>query len=146
MKMESYSNVQNQEVHEMKQQWNTVQPEQREGPTSMMDIGSTDVQPEWQPQSLPSNIQDTYDQSMQYTRNNEESYQYQQIQQQDYWNQDSYYQSNYGRNDSTVANWQQQSSHVPYSSEQGDVNNSQQEKWNYEVNQLSHLSSTNTRT
>lgn len=63
MKMESYSNVQNQEVHEMKQQWNTVQPEQREGPTSMMDIGSTDVQPEWQPQSLPSNIQDTYDRS-----------------------------------------------------------------------------------
>ncbi|XP_076233217.1 endoplasmic reticulum export factor secretory 16 isoform X2 [Calliopsis andreniformis] len=138
MKMESHS-VQNQEAHEIKQQhqqqWNTAQSEYREGPTSMMDIGSTDAQSEWQPLSLPSNIQDTYDQSMQYTRNNEESCQYQQMQQQDYWNQDSYYQSNYGRNDSTVTNWQQQTTtQAPYSTEQSDINNSQQqEKWNYET-------------
>lgn len=133
-KQESYNSIQNQEVHEMKQQqqWNTIQPEYREGSTSMMEVATTDTQSEWQPLSLPPNIPDTYDQSMQYTRNNEESCQYQQPQQQDYWTQDSYYQSNYGRNDSTITNWQQQST---YSPEQSDIDNSQQqEKWNYKVN------------
>nr|XP_033327554.1 uncharacterized protein LOC117221042 isoform X5 [Megalopta genalis] len=143
-KQESYSSMQNQDMYEMKhpqqqlqqqqqaQLWNPPQPDYREGPTSMMEVPSTDVQSEWQPLSLPSNIPDTYDQSMQYSRNNEESYQ--PSQQQDYWNQDSYYQSNYGRNDSTVSNWQQQSTGAPYPPEQGDTDNSQlQEKWNYET-------------
>ncbi|XP_015433708.1 PREDICTED: protein transport protein Sec16A isoform X2 [Dufourea novaeangliae] len=137
---ESYNSVQNQEMYEMKQQqqqsqhWNPTQPDYREGPTSMMEVPSTDVQSEWQPLSLPSNIPDTYDQTVQYTRNNEESYQ--QLQQQEYWNQDSYYHNNYGRNDSTLTNWQQQTTHVPYSSEQGDIDNSQQqEKWNSEPQQ-----------
>ncbi|XP_016910975.1 uncharacterized protein LOC107997089 isoform X10 [Apis cerana] len=131
-KQESYNNVQNQEVHEIKQQqWNTIQSEYREGPTSMMEVTTTDTQSEWQPLSLPSNIPDTYDQSMQYTKNNEESYQ--QPQQQEYWNQDSYYQNNYGRNDSTISNWQQ-STHSSYPPEQGDIDDSQQqEKWNYET-------------
>ncbi|CAL7947946.1 unnamed protein product [Xylocopa violacea] len=135
-KTESRNNAQNQEVQEMKQQqqWSTIQSEYREGPTSMMEVTTTDVQSEWQPLSLPSNIPDTYDQTMQYTRNNEESGQYQQSQQQDYWNQDSYYQSSYGRNDTTIANWQQQSTHVSYAPEQGDIDDSQQqEKWNYEA-------------
>ncbi|XP_061929372.1 uncharacterized protein LOC107997089 isoform X6 [Apis cerana] len=133
-KQESYNNVQNQEVHEIKQQqWNTIQSEYREGPTSMMEVTTTDTQSEWQPLSLPSNIPDTYDQSMQYTKNNEESYQ--QPQQQEYWNQDSYYQNNYGRNDSTISNWQQ-STHSSYPPEQGDIDDSQQqEKWNYESSQ-----------
>ena len=100
----------------------------------MMEVTTTDTQSEWQPLSLPSNIPDTYDQSMQYTKNNEESYQ--QPQQQEYWNQDSYYQNNYGRNDSTIPNWQQ-STHSSYPPEQGDIDDSQQqEKWNYEVNLL----------
>nr|XP_033185020.1 protein transport protein Sec16A isoform X3 [Bombus vancouverensis nearcticus] len=131
-KQESYNSIQNQEVHEMKQQqqWNTIQPEYREGPTSVMEVATTDTQSEWQPLSLPPNIPDPYDQSMQYTRNNEESCQYQQPQQQDYWTHDSYYQSNYGRNDSTITNWQQST----YSSEQSDIDNSQQqEKWNYKT-------------
>ncbi|XP_078045741.1 endoplasmic reticulum export factor secretory 16 isoform X7 [Augochlora pura] len=143
-KQESYSSMQNQDMYEMKhpqqqlqqqqqaQLWNPPQPDYREGPTSMMEIPSTDAQSEWQPLSLPSNMPDTYDQSIQYSRNNEESYQ--QPQQQDYWNQDSYYQNNYGRNDSTVNNWQQQSTGGPYPPEQGDTDNSQlQENWNYEA-------------
>ncbi|XP_076386617.1 endoplasmic reticulum export factor secretory 16 isoform X3 [Megachile rotundata] len=121
-------------MQETKQKPNIVQSEYREGPISMMEVASSNVQSDWQPLSLPSNISDAYDQSMQYTTNNEESSQYQQSQQQDYWNQDSYYQNNYGRNDSTVTNWQQQSTHTSYPTEQGDVDNSQpQEKWNYET-------------
>ena len=122
-------------MHEIKQQqWSTIQSEYREGPTSMMEVATADTQSDWQPISLPSNIPDTYDQNMQYAGNNEDSCQYQQSQQQDYWNQDSYYQNNYGRNDSTITNWQQQST---YPSEQGDIDDSQQqEKWNYKVNQL----------
>ncbi|XP_053989660.1 uncharacterized protein LOC128882118 isoform X2 [Hylaeus volcanicus] len=149
MKMESHNNVQNVEMYETKQQqqqqthqqqqqqqqpWNPVQPDYREGPSSMIEVATTDVQAEWQPLSLPSNIPDTHDQSMQYPRNNEESCQYQQSQHQDYWNQESYYQNNYGRNDNTVANWQQLSTQTLYPSEQGDIDNSQQqEKWNYET-------------
>ncbi|KAK9310683.1 hypothetical protein QLX08_000014 [Tetragonisca angustula] len=133
-KQESYNNIQNQEVHEIKQQqWSTIQSEYREGPTSMMEVATADTQSDWQPISLPSNIPDTYDQNMQYAGNNEDSCQYQQSQQQDYWNQDSYYQNNYGRNDSTITNWQQQST---YPSEQGDIDDSQQqEKWNYKSSQ-----------
>ncbi|XP_076654050.1 endoplasmic reticulum export factor secretory 16 isoform X2 [Halictus rubicundus] len=140
-KQESYGSAQAPEMYETKhplqqlqqqqqaQQWNPPQAEYREGPSSMMDVPSTDVQSEWQPLSLPANIPDTYDQSMQYARNNDESYQ--QSQQQDYWNQESYYQSNYG---SSVANWQQQSAGAPYPPEQGDTDDSQlQEKWNYET-------------
>lgn len=126
-------------MSESKQQqpWSRIQSEYREGPTSMMEVATTDTQSEWQPLSLPSNIPDTYDQNMQYTRNNEESCQLQQSQQQDYWNQESYYQSNYGRNDSNITNWQQNSTHPSYPPEQSDIDDSQrQEKWNYEVNQL----------
>ncbi|XP_017755793.1 PREDICTED: uncharacterized protein LOC108547663 isoform X3 [Eufriesea mexicana] len=136
-KPELYNNTQNQEaMNESKQQqpWSRIQSEYREGPTSMMEVPTADTQSEWQPLSLPSNIPDTYDQSMQYTRNNEESCQLQQSQQQDYWNQESYYQSNYGRNDSTITNWQQNSNHPSYPQEQSDIDDSQrQEKWNYET-------------
>lgn len=123
-------------MQETKQKTNTMQSEYREGPTSMMEVASSNVQSDWQPLSLPSNVPEAYDQSIQYITNTDESSQYQQPQQQqDYWNQDSYYQNNYGRNDSTVTNWQQQSTHTSYPSEQGDIDNSQQqEKWNYEVN------------
>ncbi|XP_017880909.1 uncharacterized protein LOC108625408 isoform X3 [Ceratina calcarata] len=126
--------VQNQEIHEIKQQqqqWN-VQSEYREAPASMMEVTAADMQSEWQPLSLPSDVPEPYDQSMQYTRNNEESIQYQQPQQQDYWNQDPYYQSNYGRNDSAITNWQQST----YPKVQSDIDDSQQqEKWNYESSQ-----------
>ncbi|XP_043254632.1 uncharacterized protein LOC122398624 isoform X2 [Colletes gigas] len=140
MKMELHNNVQSVEMYDVKQQqqqpsqqqWNPVQSEYREGPTSMMEVAATEVQSEWQPLSLPSNIPDAYDQNVQYARNEES--QYQQSQQQDYWNQDSYYQNNYGRNDATAANWQQQPTHPLYPSEQSDIDNSQQqEKWNYET-------------
>ncbi|XP_029052027.2 uncharacterized protein LOC114880316 isoform X2 [Osmia bicornis bicornis] len=121
-------------MQETKQKSNTIQSEYREGPTSMMEVASSNVQSDWQPLSLPSNVPEAYDQSIQYITNTDESSQYQQSQQQDYWNQDSYYQNNYGRNDSTVTNWQHQSTHTSYPSEQGDIDNSQQqEKWNYET-------------
>lgn len=132
-KQESYNNIQNQEVHEIKQQqWSTIQSEYREGPTSMMEVATADTQSEWQPISLPSNIPDTYDPNVQYAGSNEESCQ---SQQQDYWNQDSYYQNSYGRNDSTITNWQQQSTYPSVQADFGD-DSQQQEKWNYKVKQL----------
>lgn len=135
--------MENQEIHEMKhqqqqsslpssqQQWNTIQPDYNDGPTSMMEVNTSEMQSDWQPLSLPTNIQDTYDPNAQYMRNMDESVQYQQSQQQDYWSQQSYYQNNYGRNESMPSNWQQQP--VP-GIDQAEVNNSQQQdKWNYEV-------------
>lgn len=114
------------------QQWNTAQPEYGNGPISMMEVNTNEMQSDWQPISLPTNIQDTYDSNAQYMRNMDEPAQYQQPQQQDYWNQQSYYGDNYGRDEST-SNWQQQ----PTSGlvDQTDIDNTQQEdKWNYEVN------------
>lgn len=102
----------------------------------MVDVTAPDMQSDWEPLSLPSNIQqDTYDQSTQYIHNNE-SNQYQKSQQQDYWNQQqTYYQNNFGRNGGTSPSWQQQSTHAQYTDDQPDIDNSQQqEKWNYEVN------------
>jgi len=135
--------TENQEIHEIKhhqqqssqlssqQQWNTIQPDFSEGPTSMMEINTSETQSDWQPLSLPTNIQDTYDQNSQYMRNVDESVQYQQ--QQDYWTQQSYYQNNYGRNESIPSNWQQQSV-SGLTTETDEVTNSQQQdKWNYEV-------------
>ncbi|XP_066585949.1 uncharacterized protein [Prorops nasuta] len=105
--------------------WNIHQPEYRNEPTSMLEVPSTDMQTEWQPLSLPTNIQETHDQSSQYIRNDETT-QYSQAQQ-DYWSQQSYYQPNYGN----TSNWQQQS--IQAQVEQTDVDGSQQqEKWNYE--------------
>ncbi|XP_036143891.1 uncharacterized protein LOC105832660 isoform X2 [Monomorium pharaonis] len=86
---------------------------------------------DWQPLSLPTNIQDP---NAQYMGNVDESIQYQQSQQQDYWNlQSSYYQNNYERRNESVPNWQQQSiSGLP--TDQTEINNSQQQdKWNYEA-------------
>ncbi|KAG5306835.1 SC16A protein, partial [Acromyrmex insinuator] len=138
--------IENQEIHEVKhqqqqssqlplssqQQWNTIQPDYNDGPTSMMEINTNEMQSDWQPLSLPTNIQDTYDPNAQYMRNVDESVQYQQSQQQDYWNQQSYYQNNYGRNESIQSNWQQQS--APGLTDQTEVTNSQQQdKWNYET-------------
>jgi len=132
--------TENQEIHEIKhhqqqlssqQQWNTIQPDYSEGPTSMMEINTSETQSDWQPLSLPTNIQDTYDQNSQYMRNVDESVQYQQ--QQDYWTQQSYYQNNYGRNKSMPSNWQQKSA-SGLTTETDEVTNSQQQdKWNYEV-------------
>jgi len=135
--------TENQEIHEIKhhqqqssqlssqQQWNAVQPDYSEGPTSMLEINTSETQSDWQPLSLPTNIQDTYDQNSQYMRNVDESVQYQQ--QQDYWAQQSYYQNNYGRNESIPSNWQQQSA-SGLTTETDEVTNSQQQdKWNYEV-------------
>lgn len=114
------------------QQWNTIQPDYNDGPTSMMEVNTSEMQSDWQPLSLPTNIQDTYDPNAQYMRNVDESVQYQQPQQQDYWSQQSYYQSNYGRNES-MSNWQQQPT-PGLTTDQAEVNNSQQQdKWNYEV-------------
>lgn len=139
------SNLQSQETHDIKlqsqqqqiqQQWVTKQAEYKDGPTSMVDVTAPDMQSDWEPLSLPSNIQqDTYDQSTQYIHNNE-SNQYQKSQQQDYWNQQqTYYQNNFGRNGGTSPSWQQQSTHAQYTDDQPDIDNSQQqEKWNYEVN------------
>ncbi|XP_011256769.1 uncharacterized protein LOC105251566 isoform X2 [Camponotus floridanus] len=136
----SHTIVENQKIHEMKQQqslppsaqqqWNTIQPEYGDGPISMMEVNTNEMQSSWQPLSLPTNIQDTYDPNTQYMRSVDESAQHQQPQQQDYWNQQAYYQGNYGRNEST--NWQQQS--VPNMiSDQTEINNSQQlDKWNFE--------------
>lgn len=114
------------------QQWN-IQPEYGDGPVSMMEVNTSEMQSNWQPLSLPTNIQDTYDPNAQYMRNMDESAQHQQSQQQqDYWNQQSYYQGNYGRNESTLSNWQQQS--IPGIADQTEINNTQQlDKWNYEV-------------
>lgn len=140
--------TENQEIHEMKhqqqqpsippsslpsqQQWNTIQSDYGDGPTSMMEVNTSEMQSDWQPLSLPTNIQDTYDPNAQYMRNVDESVQYQQPQQQDYWSQQSYYQNNYGRNES-MPNWQQQPA-PGLTTDQADVNNSQQQdKWNYEV-------------
>ncbi|CAL1681823.1 unnamed protein product [Lasius platythorax] len=144
---ETYPNgshtIENQEIHEMKQQqslppstsqqqWNTIQPEYGDGPVSMMEVNTSEMQSNWQPLSLPTNIQDTYDPNAQYMRNMDESAQHQQSQQQDYWSQQSYYQGNYGRNESTLSNWQQQS--IPGIADQTDINNSQQlDKWNFET-------------
>ncbi|XP_035722882.1 protein transport protein Sec16A-like isoform X7 [Vespa mandarinia] len=137
------NNLQSQETHDIKlqsqqqqiqQQWVTKQAEYKDGPTSMVDVTAPDMQSDWEPLSLPSNIQqDTYDQSTQYIHNNE-SNQYQQSQQQDYWNQQqTYYQNNFGRNGGTSPSWQQQSTHAQYTDDQPDIDNSQQqEKWNYE--------------
>lgn len=137
------STLQSQNTHDIKlqshqqqiqQQWVTKQSEYRDGPTSMVDVTAPDMQSDWEPLSLPSNIQqDTYNQSAQYMHNNE-SNQYQQPQQQDYWNQQpTHYQNNFGRNGGTSPSWQQQS--TQYTDDQPDIDNSQQqEKWNYEVN------------
>jgi len=138
--------IENQEIHEVKhqqqqpsqlpslssqQQWNTIQSDYNDGPTSM-EVNTSEMQSDWQPLSLPTNIQDTYDSNAQYMRNVDESVQYQQAQQQDYWSQQSYYQNNYGRNESIQSNWQQQS--APGLTDQTEVTNSQQQdKWNYEV-------------
>jgi len=137
--------IENQEIHEVKhqqqqpsqlsslssqQQWNTIQSDYNDGPTSM-EVNTSEMQSDWQPLSLPTNIQDTYDSNAQYMRNVDESVQYQQAQQ-DYWSQQSYYQNNYGRNESIQSNWQQQS--APGLTDQTEVTNSQQQdKWNYEV-------------
>lgn len=136
--------IENQEIHEMKhqqqqsslpplssQQWNTIQPDYGDGPTSMMEVNTSEIQSEWQPLSLPTNIQDTYDPNAQYMRNVDESVQYQQPQQQDYWSQQPYYQNNYGRSETMPSNWQQQPADL--TTDQAEVNNSQQDKWNYEV-------------
>ncbi|XP_018368875.1 PREDICTED: uncharacterized protein LOC108764951 isoform X3 [Trachymyrmex cornetzi] len=139
--------IENQEIHEVKhqqqqpsqlpplssqQQWNTVQSDYNDGPTSMMEVNTSEMQSDWQPLSLPTNIQDTYDPNAQYMRNVDEPVQYQQSQQQDYWSQQSYYQNNYGRNESIQSNWQQQS--APGLTDQTEVTNSQQQdKWNYET-------------
>ncbi|XP_011641290.1 uncharacterized protein LOC105429805 isoform X2 [Pogonomyrmex barbatus] len=135
--------IENQEIHEMKhqqqqqllppsqQQWTTAQPDYGDGPTSMMEINTNEIQSDWQPLSLPTNIQDTYDPNVQYMRNVDESVQYQQTQQQDYWGQQSYYQNNYGRNETAPSNWQQQSA-SGLTADQTEIDNSQQqEKWNY---------------
>lgn len=115
------------------QQWNTIQPDYGDGPTSMMEVNTSEMQSDWQPLSLPTNIQDTYDSNVQYLRNVDDSVQYQQSQQQDYWSQQSYYQNNYGRNESMPSNWQRQSA-PGLTTDQTEVNNSQQQdKWNYEV-------------
>nr|XP_050850810.1 uncharacterized protein LOC127064191 isoform X2 [Vespula vulgaris] len=136
------STLQSQDTHDIKlqshqqqiqQQWVTKQSEYRDGPTSMVDVTAPDMQSDWEPLSLPSNIQqDTYNQSAQYMHNNE-SNQYQQPQQQDYWNQQpTHYQNNFGRNGGTSPSWQQQS--TQYTDDQPDIDNSQQqEKWNYEA-------------
>ncbi|XP_025160714.1 uncharacterized protein LOC105190139 isoform X1 [Harpegnathos saltator] len=146
------TNMQNPEIQEMKQQpqqqsqqqqqqpplmisqqqWNAVQSEYGDGPTSMMEVTSGgETKSDWQPLSLPTNIQETYDPNMQYMRGMDESAQYQQ--QQDYWNQQSYYQGNYGRNESTQSNWQQQQS-APDLVDQAEIDNAQQQdKWNYEL-------------
>ncbi|XP_014489136.1 PREDICTED: uncharacterized protein LOC106752154 isoform X3 [Dinoponera quadriceps] len=121
------ANAQNQEIQEMKtqqQNWNTVQSD---GPASMMEVSSGgEVKSDWQPLSLPTNIQETYD--PQYMRSMDESAQYQQQQQQqqqDYWNQQSYYEGNYGRKESTPSNWQP--------ADQAEIDSAQQQdKWNYE--------------
>ncbi|XP_043669313.1 protein transport protein Sec16A isoform X4 [Vespula pensylvanica] len=138
------STIQSQDTHDIKlqshqqqiqQQWVTKQSEYRDGPTSMVDVTAPDMQSDWEPLSLPSNIQqDTYNQSAQYMHNNE-SNQYQQPQQQDYWNQQpTHYQNNFGRNGGTSPSWQQQS--TQYTDDQPDIDNSQQqEKWNYEPTQ-----------
>ncbi|XP_011687970.1 PREDICTED: uncharacterized protein LOC105450057 isoform X2 [Wasmannia auropunctata] len=143
---DSRTMIENQEIHEMKhqqqqplqipplssqQQWNTLQPDYSDGPTSMMEVNTSENQSDWQPLSLPTNIQDTYDPNVQYMRNVDESVQYQQQQQQDYWSQQPYYQNNYGRSE-TMPNWQQQSAGL--TTDQTDVTNSQQQdKWNYEA-------------
>ncbi|XP_011879945.1 PREDICTED: uncharacterized protein LOC105568691 isoform X2 [Vollenhovia emeryi] len=140
------STMENQEVHEMKQQqsslpplssqqqWNTVQPDYGDGPTSMMEVNASERQSDWQPLSLPTNIQDTYDSNAQYMRNVDESIQYQQPQQQDYWGQQSYYQNNYGKNESVSSNWQPQPAPGLTTDQGSEVNNSQQQdKWGYEA-------------
>ncbi|KAG7208272.1 hypothetical protein KM043_014515 [Ampulex compressa] len=127
-----HSTVQDREILQSdKQQWSATKQEYADGPTSMMEIPSNDVQTDWQPSSLPATVQDPYDQTMQYVRNTEE--QYQQSQQHDCWSQQSYYQPNYTRNDTTSSTWHPQA-HTPYSSDQADVDNPQpQEKWSYEA-------------
>lgn len=130
--------MENQKIHGIKQQssslqqWNTIQPEYGDGPISMMEVNTNEMQSNWQPLSLPTNIQDTYDPNAQYMRNMDESTQHQQPQQQD-WSQQSYYQDNYGRNETIPSNWQQQS--MPsMNADQTEINNSQQlDKWNFEV-------------
>nr|XP_012218206.1 PREDICTED: uncharacterized protein LOC105669692 isoform X2 [Linepithema humile] len=144
--------IENQEVHEMKQhqqhqqhqqllppsmsqqQYTITQPDYNNGPTSVMEVNTSELQSDWQPLSLPTNIQDTYDSNVQYIRNMDESSQYQQPppQQQDYWNQQSFYQGNYGRNEPAPSNWQQQST-PGLTSDQAEIDSSQQQdKWNYE--------------
>lgn len=136
--------IENQEIHEIKhqqhqqllppsmsqQQYTISQPDYGNGPTSVMEVSTNELQSNWQPLSLPTNIQDTYDSNVQYMRNVDESSQYQQLpQRQDYWGQQSFYQGNYGTNESAPSNWQQQST-----GDQTEIDNSQQQdKWNYEV-------------
>jgi len=138
--------IENQEIHEVKhqqhqqllppsmsqQQYTITQSDYSNGPTSVMEVNTSELQSDWQPLSLPTNIQDTYDSNVQYMRNMDESSQYQQPQQQqNYWSQQSFYQGNYGRNEPIPSNWQQQSG---LTSDQAEIDNSQQQdKWNYEV-------------
>ncbi|XP_072764832.1 uncharacterized protein Sec16 isoform X2 [Anoplolepis gracilipes] len=144
----SHTIGENQEIHEIKQQqtlppssqqqWNTIQPEY-DGPVSMMDVNTSEMQSNWQPISLPTNIQDTYDPNAQYMRNVDESIQHQQPQQQDYWSQQSYYQGKYGRNESTLSNWQQP---IPGTIDQTDTNSQQLDKWNFESSMQPAISMT----
>ncbi|XP_026825844.1 uncharacterized protein LOC113562050 isoform X3 [Ooceraea biroi] len=131
------SRMENQEIHEMKhqqqqqqqalsvpltsQQWGAAQPEYGDGPTSMMEVNTGEIQSDWQPLSLPTNIQDVYDPNAQYMRAGiDESVQYQQPQPRDYWNQQPYYQGNYSRNET-----------MPDLTNQTEIDNSQQQdNWN----------------
>lgn len=123
------------------QQWNYSgnQQDYSNAPVSMMEVPTVDTnQDAWQPMSLP-NIQESYsaDQNVQYGQNVDTN-QYQQQQQpqqqqsqQEYWNQQTYNQE-YTR-DYNTADWQQQSSHMQYNSEQTDVDSAPAPGWNYEV-------------
>lgn len=132
-----------QEIHEVQQagtkSWRDPGWGQRsEGPTSLMEVPSIDAQSEWQPLSLPGNVQDQYnaaDPSAQYSGANVDPSQYQQNQQQDYWSQSNYVQQEYQTQDYTTGDWQQQSNASQYQTEQSDVDSTQQQTgtWNYEV-------------
>ncbi|XP_015591007.1 uncharacterized protein LOC107265717 isoform X7 [Cephus cinctus] len=131
-----HQTLQTQKHHEIQQQqhkWSVAQPDYSDGPTSLMEGSTMDPQSEWQPMSLPTNIQDPYNPSSQYVDNSMDPSQYQQNQhQQDYWNQQTYSQQDYSSQDYTQADWQTQQAQAQYPSEQTDADNQQQDKWNYE--------------
>ncbi|XP_048506299.1 uncharacterized protein LOC105694018 isoform X4 [Athalia rosae] len=117
------------------QHWGACQPEYHDGPTSLMEVPTVDVQREWQPMSLPNTIQDPYtsnNQNPQYIENSPDVTQNQQPQSQlDYWGQQGYSQPGYTAPEYSQTDLQQQPEQSQYRNEQVHTDNVQQE-WNYE--------------
>ncbi|KAK0179773.1 hypothetical protein PV327_005493 [Microctonus hyperodae] len=128
---------QQQQQQQLQSQWSyTGNQNYNAGPVSMMEVPTNDAtQDQWQPLSLPANVQESnIEQTGQYAAQTADQYQQSQ-QQQEYWGQQQYNQQDYTANDYHTADWQQQQQQsTPYQHEQTDIIDSSQQQatWNYE--------------